>query len=75
MNTSLQFGSVLGLAVLSGVSATVTAGSGAADPRAALTEGFAAAFLTGAVLAALAALFSVRLRLGARTDEPTKGMR
>ncbi|MFG3259196.1 MFS transporter [Streptomyces sp. NPDC048172] len=71
VNTSLQFGSVLGLAVLSGVAAAVTARSGAADPRAALTEGFAAALLTGAVLAGLAALFSLRLRVG----DPTKGNR
>ncbi|GAA1372293.1 MFS transporter [Streptomyces beijiangensis] len=56
VNTSQQFGSVLGLAVLVGVA---TGPDTSADG---MTEGFRAALLTGAAFAALAALLSVRLR-------------
>lgn len=52
INTSQQFGSVLGLAVLVGVATRDTD----------TTAGFRAALLTGAAFAALAALLSVRLR-------------
>ncbi|AVZ75394.1 MFS transporter [Streptomyces lunaelactis] len=58
INTSQQFGSVLGLAVLVGV-ATAAGGSSAA----AQTAGFRSALLAGAAFAALATLLSVRLRL------------
>ncbi|MCT2591761.1 MFS transporter [Streptomyces sp. N2-109] len=89
VNTGLQFGSVLGLAVLSGVAAArteavagtgVAAGTGtagAAGTEAALTAGFSTAFLVGAALAAIGALLTLRLRLPlpppART--PQRGMR
>ncbi|MFB6891664.1 MFS transporter [Kitasatospora sp. NPDC056327] len=64
VNTSLQFGSVLGLAVLSGVAAARTGASSAAHDVA-LTEGFRTAFLVGAVPAVLALLLALRLRLPA----------
>ncbi|MEU3686908.1 MFS transporter [Streptomyces narbonensis] len=70
VNTSQQFGSVLGLAVLVAVATSRTEaasgpGAGALDAAraAAETAGFRAALLTGAALAALAALLSVRLHL------------
>ncbi|QGV78410.1 MFS transporter [Streptomyces ficellus] len=61
INTSQQFGSVLGLAVLVAVATTCT---GTATPQAE-TAGFQAALLVGAAFAAAAALLSVRLRLPA----------
>ncbi|MFI1015487.1 MFS transporter [Streptomyces sp. NPDC020965] len=57
VNTSQQFGSVLGLAVLVAVAA-VGNGAGAAGR----TSGFTAALLVGAGFAALAVLLSVRMR-------------
>ncbi|MFE4669849.1 MFS transporter [Streptomyces sp. NPDC056716] len=69
VNTSLQFGSVLGLAVLSGVAAARTGGSGAAQD-AALTQGFSTALLVGAVPAALGLLLTLRLRLPAPQKAP-----
>ncbi|MGW6458025.1 MFS transporter [Streptomyces sp. NPDC055078] len=57
INTSQQFGSVLGLAILVAV-ATAGTGQGAA----AQTDGFRSALLVGAGFAALAALLSLRLR-------------
>lgn len=60
VNTSQQFGSVIGLALLSGVAAART--SAVSGPRdVALTEGFSAAFLAGAALALVAALLTLRL--------------
>ncbi|MEV7565077.1 MFS transporter [Streptomyces tanashiensis] len=75
VNTSQQFGSVLGLAVLVAVAAARTGDTtrtGAADAAraAAETAGFRAALLTGAALAALAALLSVRLHLPERAAAP-----
>ncbi|MEU8528454.1 MULTISPECIES: MFS transporter [Streptomyces] len=64
VNTSLQFGSVIGLAVLSGVAAAVT-GASAEARGPALTDGFGTALLVGAVPAVLAALLTLRLRLPA----------
>lgn len=64
INTSQQFGSVLGLAVLVAVATARTdalGATGAADE----TAGFKAALLVGAVFAASAALLSFRLRLPA----------
>ncbi|ASO21762.1 EmrB/QacA subfamily drug resistance transporter [Actinoalloteichus hoggarensis] len=74
INTSQQFGAVLGLAVLSGVATARTlAVGGPADP-AALTNGFAVAFLVAAVLAVLAACYALTLRTGApHGDESTPG--
>ncbi|KQX47408.1 MULTISPECIES: MFS transporter [unclassified Streptomyces] len=68
VNTSQQFGSVLGLAVLVAVAAGRT---GAADASRAVAEtaGHRAALLTGAALAAAAALLSLRLHRG----EPAAG--
>ncbi|MGA5192341.1 MFS transporter [Streptomyces exfoliatus] len=62
VNTSQQFGAVLGLAVLVAVAAGRTEAVDAAR-AAAETAGHRAALLTGAALAALAALLSVRLHL------------
>lgn len=60
VNTSQQFGSVVGLALLSGVAAART--DVVAAPRdVALTEGFSAAFLVGAAFALVAALLALRL--------------
>ncbi|MEU6163669.1 MFS transporter [Streptomyces tanashiensis] len=75
VNTSQQFGSVLGLAVLVAVAAARTAdttrtGAAGAARAAAETAGFRAALLTGAALAALAALLSVRLHLPERAAAP-----
>ncbi|MFH9724284.1 MFS transporter [Streptomyces sp. NPDC017254] len=60
VNTSQQFGSVLGLAVLVAVATTRTDGMDAAR-AVAETAGYRAALLTGAALAAAAALASLRL--------------
>ncbi|CAM5310469.1 MFS transporter [Streptomyces spiroverticillatus] len=56
VNTSLQFGSVIGLATLSGITASRTA---AGDD---LTGGLAAAFLAGAGVGVMGALVAARLR-------------
>ncbi|MDJ1137541.1 MFS transporter [Streptomyces iconiensis] len=61
VNTSLQFGSVIGLAVLSAVAAARSDAVGSTGAEA-LTEGFAAAFLTGAAVALAGALLSLALR-------------
>ncbi|GIG90431.1 MFS transporter [Plantactinospora endophytica] len=64
INTSQQFGAVLGLAVMAGVVAArggAPADGGTADPVA-LTAGIRTAFLVGAVVALLAAIAAVRLR-------------
>lgn len=69
VNTSQQFGSVLGLAVLVAVATARTdalGATGAADE----TAGFKAALLVGAVLAAFAALLTFRLRLPAPVSAP-----
>ncbi|UWM49971.1 MFS transporter [Streptomyces carpaticus] len=63
VNTSLQFGSVIGLAVLSGVAAARTGASDATGAGVALTEGFGTAFLVGAAVAVVAGLLSTRLVL------------
>ncbi|MFE7483253.1 MFS transporter [Streptomyces sp. NPDC057552] len=71
VNTSQQFGSVIGLALLSGVAAART--SAVSGPRdVALTEGFSAAFLAGAALAVVAALLTLRLVVPA-APAPEKG--
>ncbi|WP_308080062.1 MFS transporter [Streptomyces sp. NK15101] len=69
VNTSQQFGSVLGLAVLVAVATTRTGATDAAG-AAAETAGFRAALLTGAAFAALAALLSVRLHARERSTAP-----
>jgi MFS family permease len=65
VNTAFMMGGALGLAVLASLAAAVTEGllaTGAAVP-AALTGGYHAAFIAGAIIAALAALLAaVRLR-------------
>ncbi|MEU7279444.1 MFS transporter [Streptomyces sp. NPDC045431] len=73
INTSQQFGSVLGLAVLVAVATarTGTAASGAVTP-AAETAGFQAALLVGAAFAAVAALLSVRLTPPAPVPAPPR---
>ncbi|MER7106715.1 MFS transporter [Streptomyces sp. NPDC000229] len=68
INTSQQFGSVLGLAVLVAVATTRT---GTATPQAE-TAGFQAALLTGAAFAAAAALLSVRLSPPAPAPAPPR---
>ena len=64
INTSQQIGGALGLAVLSAVATNVTGDLGGV-PReqvpAALTDGFQAAFLTGAAFAAAGALLTLLL--------------
>ncbi|MFF3320867.1 MFS transporter [Streptomyces sp. NPDC002889] len=69
VNTSQQFGSVLGLAVLVAVA---TADTTAAGDAAAEAAGFRSALLAGAAFAALAALLSVRLRLPAPITAPPR---
>ncbi|MEU6877849.1 MFS transporter [Streptomyces sp. NPDC046712] len=68
VNTSQQFGSVLGLAVLVAVATTGTESATAA----ARTDGFRAALLVGAVFAAAATMISVRLRLPTPTPAPPR---
>ncbi|MFD9247862.1 MFS transporter, partial [Streptomyces sp. NPDC059556] len=70
VNTSQQFGSVLGLAVLVAVATSRTEAVDAAR-AAAETAGHRAALLTGAALAAAAALLSVRLHPPKRTPGPS----
>ncbi|MFV6027887.1 MFS transporter [Streptomyces sp. NPDC056264] len=70
VNTSQQFGSVLGLAVLVAVAANRTEAVDAAR-AAAETAGHRAALLTGAALAAAAALLSLRLHPPRRTPGPS----
>jgi EmrB/QacA subfamily drug resistance transporter len=53
-NTSQQIGGALGLAILSTIAASKTAGAGGADDAAALVKGFHWAFAGGAVFVALA---------------------
>jgi EmrB/QacA subfamily drug resistance transporter len=62
VNTSQQFGSVIGLAVLSGIAAARTAHGGDLADTAALTDGFAMAFLVGAVVAVVAGLYALSIR-------------
>lgn len=69
INTSQQFGSVLGLAVLVAVATARTDALGAAG-AADETAGFKAALLVGAVFAACAALLTLRLRLPAPASAP-----
>lgn len=69
INTSQQFGSVLGLAVLVAVATARTdalGATGAVDE----TAGFKAALLVGAFFAACAALLTFRLRLPAPASAP-----
>ncbi|MFF8277472.1 MFS transporter [Streptomyces lateritius] len=68
VNTSQQFGSVLGLAILVAVAAARTESATVA----ARTTGFRAALLLGATFAAIAALLSVRLRLPAPATAPPR---
>ncbi|MFD7320130.1 MFS transporter [Streptomyces sp. NPDC059875] len=68
VNTSQQFGAVLGLAVLVAVAATRTESATAA----AQTDGFRAALLVGAAFAAAATMISVRLRLPTPTTAPPR---
>ncbi|MFI6104155.1 MFS transporter [Streptomyces sp. NPDC051310] len=73
INTSQQFGSVLGLAVLVAVA---TSRTDSADPATATagaaTAGFQAALLAGAAFAAVAALLSVRLNPPAPVPAPPR---
>jgi EmrB/QacA subfamily drug resistance transporter len=62
VNTSFMMGGALGLAVLASLAAAQTGESGATqDARAALTDGYHVAFLSGAIFAALAAAFGAFL--------------
>ncbi|MFD0368930.1 MFS transporter [Streptomyces sp. NPDC127114] len=74
VNTSQQFGSVLGLAVLVAVATAVTGtpGTTGTPTPAAETGGFRAALLCGAALAAVAALLAVRLRPPAPVTAPPR---
>ncbi|MGW7050898.1 MFS transporter [Streptomyces sp. NPDC054887] len=74
VNTSQQFGSVLGLAVLVAVATGVTNASASAGATAE-TAGFKAALLVGAALAGVAALLSTRLRPTAPSGLPADGER
>lgn len=69
VNTSTQFGSVVGLAVLSAVAAARSDAAGS-DGAGALTEGLAAAFMVGAAVALVAALLSLAPRRPATPTGP-----
>ena len=58
INTSQQIGGALGVAILASVANSVTNGSTAATPGAALTEGFQSAFLVGAGFAVAGAILT-----------------
>jgi EmrB/QacA subfamily drug resistance transporter len=58
INTSQQIGGALGVAILASVANSVTNGSTAASPGAALTEGFQTAFLVGAAFAVVGAILT-----------------
>jgi predicted MFS family arabinose efflux permease len=75
LNTSFMMGGALGLALLASVAATRTQDLLAAGHRQliALTGGYHAAFLAGAVFAALAALLGARLLRPAGTAPPAPG--
>ncbi|WP_406062316.1 MFS transporter [Streptomyces sp. NBC_01077] len=72
VNTSQQFGSVLGLAVLVAVATRRTEGVDAAR-AVAETSGYRAALLTGAAFAAAAALVSLRLHPPRHAPAPSPG--
>ncbi|WP_329283204.1 MFS transporter [Streptomyces sp. NBC_00691] len=74
VNTSQQFGSVLGLAVLVGVATGRTEAVDAARATAE-TSGHRAALLTGAAVAAAAALLSLRLHPPRRAPEGSPAKR
>jgi MFS family permease len=63
VNTSFMMGGALGLAVLASIAASRTDGSAASgdDHRAALTSGYHAAFLVGALFAGAAAVTAAAL--------------
>ncbi|MFJ3904716.1 MFS transporter [Streptomyces sp. NPDC090025] len=71
VNTSQQFGSVLGLAVLVAVATAVTGTTGTPTP-AAETGGYRVALLCGAAVAAVAALLAARLRMPAPVTAPPR---
>lgn len=71
INTSQQFGSVLGLAVLVAVATAGTAGTDAPVP----TSGFRNALLVGAGIAALAVLLALRLRSSTAGTRPSGAVR
>jgi EmrB/QacA subfamily drug resistance transporter len=62
INTSQQFGAVIGLAVLSGVAAARTLADGGPENVTALTNGFATAFLVSTGVALASALLAATLR-------------
>jgi MFS family permease len=62
VNTSFMMGGALGLAVLASIAAARADGSGSGDDHlAALTSGYHAAFIVGAVFAAAAAVLAAAL--------------
>ncbi|HSL09640.1 MAG TPA: MFS transporter [Pseudonocardiaceae bacterium] len=61
INTSQQFGAVIGLAVLSGVAAARTLADGGSENVTALTNGFATAFLVSTGVALASALLAAAL--------------
>ncbi|WP_022888530.1 MFS transporter [Agromyces italicus] len=70
VNTSYQIGSAVGLAVLTAISAAVTAGGSDAT---ALTSGFSAAFLGAGILALAGLLAAAVLLRGARATAASSG--
>lgn len=73
LNSAQQIGVALGLAVLAGVAATVTAGTGSTGPQA-LVDGYGTALLVGAGIlfaAALLASLSLSGKVGEDAPEPT----
>jgi MFS family permease len=76
VNTSFMMGGALGLAVLASLAASrsETLLASGDDPLAALTGGYHAAFLVGAVFAAAAAVLSAALRRGSGTAAELRGV-
>ncbi|GAA3693318.1 MFS transporter [Zhihengliuella alba] len=73
LNSAQQLGVALGLAVLAGVAATVTAGTGGTGPQA-LVDGYGTALLVGAgilLAAALLAALTLSGKVGEDAPEPT----
>ncbi|TCJ31624.1 MFS transporter [Parafrankia sp. BMG5.11] len=72
INTSQQFGSVIGLAVLSGIASARVSAEGGPDDPAALTSGFAVAFIVASAIALLSALYAAVPRTARPQQEPTR---
>jgi EmrB/QacA subfamily drug resistance transporter len=75
INTTQQIGGALGLAILASIANSSTQNSGAQAPAAALTAGFASAFLVGSAIALVAAVLALVLISGRDSREQSAATR